>query len=311
MTKQTLWILAAAALAPAAASAAGVGTTGAPFLKIGMGARSQGLAGAYSAMADDATAVYWNPAGLAGMTKPQLHADFVKHFQDVSIGQMAYATDLKGHRVGVGVTYLTVPDIEKRGLTDAAGIVPDEGTIDASDLAVSLACAKGNVAPGLLENLDAGAALKVIRSAIGSEDAVAFAVDAGALYRATDKLRLSLAVQNLGTEMKFKSEGDPLPLALKAGAAYKARKDLNVALDLDEQLVDQKLYASIGGEYWIRDAFALRAGYKFGYDTARLGSEAGLGLGVGVKVAGLGLDYAYLPFGDLGASHRFGFWIQF
>ncbi len=41
------------------------GTTAAQFLKIGVGARAIGMGGAFAATADDITAMYWNPAGLA------------------------------------------------------------------------------------------------------------------------------------------------------------------------------------------------------------------------------------------------------
>ncbi|MEI7528112.1 MAG: hypothetical protein WCK76_04150, partial [Elusimicrobiota bacterium] len=92
---------------------------------------------------------------------------------------------------------------------------------------------------------------------------------------------------------------------------YKASKDLNVAGEVSEYLQDEKIYPAVGAEYWVRPSFALRGGYKFGYDTANLGSEAGLSLGFGVKVAGLDVDYAFLPFGDLGSVHRFGFRIGF
>ena len=111
--------------------------------------------------------------------------------------------------------------------------------------------------------------------------------------------------------MKFVDAADPLPFKIAAGALYKAVSNLNVTAELSEYVNDEKFYPAFGAEYWIRNAFALRGGYKFGYDTSNLGAVVGLSLGFGVKVAGLGVDYAYLPFGDLGNVHRFGFWLQF
>lgn len=291
--------------------ASGAGTTAAPFLKIGMGARATGMGGAFGAVADNADAIFWNPAGLAGLEKPELSMGFIKYFQDVNVGNIAYTRKIEDRTFGIGATYLSVPDIARRGLNDSSGIVPDLGTFNASDLAVSLAYARKNAFKSLIDRLDTGVALKFIRSAIDDASAVAMAVDAGALYHATDRVNLAFAVQNLGTSMKFKDERDPLPLNLKAGLAYRPVNRFVVAAELNEYLIDQKFYASLGGEYWLRDAFALRGGYRFGYDTSNLGAAAGLSAGFGLKVAGLGVDYAFLPFGDLGNTHRFGFWIQF
>ncbi|HNW45246.1 MAG TPA: PorV/PorQ family protein, partial [Elusimicrobiales bacterium] len=191
------------------------------------------------------------------------------------------------------------------------GVVPELGTFGADDMAVTLAYAKKEIMPETLPRLDGGLAVKFIRSTIYTKSAFAVAADAGAIYRATDKMKISLALQNLGTKMKFEEEADPLPVCLRAGMAYKAGPNLNIAGEVAEYLQDEKIYPSVGAEYWFRKAFALRGGYKFGYDTANLGSEVGLSLGFGVKVAGLGVDYAFLPFGDLGSLHRFGLWLQF
>ena len=65
--------LVATAVAPTAAFAA-TGETGFAFLKLGVGARAMGMGSAYVAIADDPTALYWNPAGLASVTKTQVTA---------------------------------------------------------------------------------------------------------------------------------------------------------------------------------------------------------------------------------------------
>jgi len=308
--KKLLIALAALAL-PASAYASGAGTTAAPFLKAAMSPRAVGMGGAFSALADDSGAVFVNPAGLAQFDTQEAAFDFSTYLQDAKMGNISYAGHAAGNRFGFGATFMTVGGIEKRGLNDAVGAVPEIGDFSASDIAVTLAYAKGDVLPDSLPRLDGGFAVKVIRSAIDDKTAFAAAADAGLIYRATGKLNLALAVQNLGTKMKFEDESDPLPLCLRAGGLYKASPQLNVAVEVAQYLQDEQFYPSVGAEYWFRKAFALRGGYKFGYDTANLGSEVGLSLGFGVKVSGLGVDYAFLPFGDLGSIHRFGFWLQF
>lgn len=298
-------------LPPLPCFASGAGTTAAPFLKVAMNPRAVAMGGAFSSLADDSGAVFVNPAGLAQFKQREVGVDFTSYFQDAKMGNFSYAGKIAGSRFGLGVTLMNVSGIEKRSAADSAGVVPDIGSFDSNDLAVSLAYARKNVLPGALDNLDAGMTVKVIRSSIDEDNAYAFAVDAGAIYHATDKMNFSLVMQNLGTEMKFKDVSDPLPLSLKAGMLYKLKPRLNLTGELGEYFRDEKFYPAFGGEYWFRDSFALRGGYKFGYDTANLGAEVGLSLGFGLKVAGLGVDYAYLPFGDLGNVHRFGFWMQF
>jgi long-subunit fatty acid transport protein len=300
------------AVLPAGAYASGAGTTAAPFLKAAMSPRAVSMAGAFSALANDSGAVFVNPAGLAQFEEREAALDFSTYLQDAKMGNLSYAGKIKDNRFGFGATFMTVGGISKTlNDTSTTGAVPELGSFDASDMAITLAYAKKDFSPELMPRLDGGFALKFIRSAIDTKTAFALAVDAGVIYRATEKMNLSMAVQNLGTKMKFVDESDPLPLNLRAGALFKASEKLNLAVEINEYLQDEKFYPSLGAEYWFRDALALRGGYKFGYDTANLGAEVGLSLGFGVKVKGLGVDYAFLPFGDLGSIHRFGVWMQF
>jgi len=308
--KKILFSVLALAL-PAGAYASGAGTTAAPFLKAAMSPRAVAMAGAFSPLANDSGAVFVNPAGLAQFDSREAGVDFTNYFQDAKMGNFSYAGEIADNRFGFGVTLMNVSGIERRSNTDSAGVVPDIGSFDSNDLAVSLAYAKKDAFPVALDNLDAGVTLKFIRSSIDDNNAYAFAADAGTIYRATDKMNFSLVMQNLGTGMKFEDVSDPLPLSLKAGMLYKFSPRLNLTGELGEYFRDEKFYPAFGAEYWFRDSFALRGGYKFGYDTINLGPEVGLSLGFGLKVAGLGVDYAYLPFGDLGNIHRFGFWMQF
>ncbi|HCC47128.1 MAG TPA: hypothetical protein DEQ38_03290 [Elusimicrobia bacterium] len=296
---------------PAAAYASGAGTTAAPFLKAAMSPRAVAMGGAFSALADDSGAVFVNPAGLVQFDAQEAALDFSTYLQDAKMGNISFAGNMKDKRIGLGVTFMTVDGIERRGLADTTGVIPQSGSFESSDMAVTLAFAKKDFSPELLPNLDGGFAFKFIRSSIDDESAFAVAVDAGAIYKASDKIKFSLVLQNLGTKMTFVDESDPLPINLRAGGLYAVSDRLKVVAEMNGYFQDEKFYPSMGAEYWFRDALALRGGYKFGYDTSNLGAEVGLSLGFGVKVQGLGVDYAFLPFGDLGNIHRFGVWMQF
>ena len=117
---------------------------------------------------------------------------------------------------------------------------------------------------------------------------------------------MGLALQNIGYEAPFILEASPLPMNLKAGIANKSTDSkLTLAVDLNYSILDSIWAVGAGIEYWVHPVFAIRAGYK--YNSAinnTLGALAGLTCGVGFKIGILDIDYALVPYGDLGYSHR-------
>ncbi|MFH2070377.1 MAG: PorV/PorQ family protein [Elusimicrobiota bacterium] len=291
---------------------AGSGTTGAQFLKIAPAARPLGMGGAYSAMAEDSNAVYYNPAGLSAVSKTEVGATYLKYFQDINYGFLSAVIPLKDSDItaGGGITYLIVPDIEKRSATNDT-LTPD-GRFNATDTALTLSLSHRNPVPSVLESLALGANLKLINQTIDDKSAFAAALDIGGFYKIDERFSVAVGVVNISNGVKFIEKTDPLPLALRAGTVYRPPvKDLTVALDIDQYFIDQKLYASVGAEYLVVKILCLRAGYKYGYDIASLGSTVGLAGGIGFKYYDLGIDYAFLPFGDLGDTHRVSFSLKF
>ena len=70
--------------------ASDVGVTGAQFLKIGTGARPMGMAGAFTAVADDGYAGYWNPAGFARNQNHEIASTYLNYFEDIDFGFLGY-----------------------------------------------------------------------------------------------------------------------------------------------------------------------------------------------------------------------------
>ncbi len=287
---------AALTLVSAAAFAAGPGTTGASFLKAGVGARELALGSAASVLAEGANSVNWNPAGLAGLKTKSLSASYNMLFLDETQGFLGYASPLSGGSgvVAGGVNYLTVTNIEKRATdTEAA-----DSKFDNTNAAYTLSYARPEVASGL----DLGASLKYISTKLDSNSDQTVAVDLGSVYKLNAAWKTALVVQNLGGSIG----PDKLPLTVKAGASTGfLQGKLAAAADVDWLANDERFYLDLGAEYLLSKNLAFRAGYQFGHSQDKLGSGlVGLGAGIGLKFDRFALDYAYVPFGDLGDTHR-------
>jgi hypothetical protein len=263
------------------------------------------MAGAVSPFIDDATSIYWNPAGLARMESKEVSLSYNSYFEDTAQQFVGYGHPTEHGTFGVGFTMFGVKDIEKRSV-DGDADAPDLGSFDTRDLAASFGWGnKRDMGSGALRY---GAALKYISSDLEVESAATGAVDLGSAYEfgsEESKFYVSAALLNLGGELKFDEEGDPLPLNFKPGVAW--RKDVGrmgnviAALDADMLLNDGVALVQPGVEWNVHPMFSLRSGYQIGRDED---AGSGFAAGVGFRMSGLMLDYAFVPYGELGDTHR-------
>lgn len=282
------------------------GTSTAGFLKLGAGARAASMGGAYSAVSGDANSVYWNPAALTGIKGQAAAFTHASHIDSSFFEYAAYAKNLgDGGAIGAGLQYLSAGRITE---TDNTGT--DTGSFTPNDLAVSLAYAwkfKDLKSLSALNGFSLGLAAKLIRSTI-IDTAQAMAVDFGALSPAymDNKLNFAFTVSNLGGKMKFEQERENLPLALKVGSAYKITERWLTVGDISFPR-DNEPQAALGTEYlWrMKDDWSLagRAGYN-SRTTGDINGVTGFSLGMGFANGKLGIDYAMLPFGSFGLTHR-------
>ncbi len=272
-------IVLAVCLCPAVAAAQG--TSGSQFLGIGMGARAMGMGGASVSVVNDGSSLYWNPAGLAGMTARSASISHVSWLDDAAYQYATFISPLGSSYVGLA--------LEQGGIDwDNTG----EGSFEASDFSGAAAYAR-RVRP----NLDVGAGLKFLSSSLGDEGASAFAFDLGATYRLSEAAALGVSVRNLGSGMGFVDESDPLPATLVAGGSYRFDHVL-LALDV-EKVSDLQAATRLGVEYAPVKYVALRAGAILEGDTAFSPVTGGVGFNWDDRWA---LDYAFRP-SDLGGTH--------
>lgn len=298
-------LLAAALLICCAPRSRAAGTAGASFLRVGWGARAAAMGEAYTAVADDVDAVYWNPAGLTGVKKLQQAFGHNAWIEGINNEHAAFAVRRdKRDVIGAGIGFLNVGDIErsnKYGYT--------EGYYGANDLVLV-----GSYARQLKPRLALGASLKLIRERIESESASAYAADFGAAYEASPRLQLGASLKNLGTSLGYETAPVPLPMSLRAGAALQFRK--NIILSSDVHLpFDDSLGLHFGAEYlYPSPVKGVKLAFRGGFKTSAmsyLGAMAALSLGFGAEAGAVGFNYALSPYGDLGMAHRLDLKIKF
>lgn len=288
-------LLAALWAAPAAA-----GETAA-FLKIPAGARAVGLGSAYTALADDAAAAAWNPAGLGRLSKQEVTATHAEMFAGLRHEFLAAAAPTRLGTLGLAGELLTQADLEGR---DAQG--RPTGAFAASDRAVTLALGSS------LGRFHLGGGAHFIESALADTTARTVAFDAGAQAKAGAllgvPLSLGLVVRNLGPGLDYGGGREPLPTTVSAGAAARLPAGLTLAADWRWRPHAKKAEVGIGTEYAVLSGVAVRAGYasaaagRGGAPAA--GGLTGLGAGLGMRIGRMALDYAFTPFGELGNVQR-------
>jgi hypothetical protein len=298
--KRLVLALSVLAARPLGVQAGSAGEAAFAFLTVTPFARSAGMAEATSAYVGEPLAVYSNPAGLAHLGMHHLSAHHGSHFQDVSYNNLTWIGPYRQGGVGVNVGMLSIADIPRTTFDPArTDRFVESGEVEAGDLAATFSWGHRYD-----RRLAVGANLKAARETLDAESAVSVMADAGVIYRSPfrRKWRLAGVLQNLGTPAKFTSASVRPPTRVRAGVLNQFRPWGLWSAELVQGLgQDPTLLA--GGEFsWERKGFA-RVGYRHHFRPTDLGLTAGVTLGLGWQAEQFDMEYAFLPFGDLGSSH--------
>ncbi len=278
-----------------------VGTIGGQFLKIGIGARAAGMGSAFASVADDASAVYWNPAGVARITSNVIAIDHCDWAADISFSHAAYVFD-PGYvpgMVAIHARSLYMPEQLVRTVYKPEG---DGRKFDNGDVAVGMTYARS-----LTDKFSAGLTFNYVHSSLADYSSTAYAFDFGTLYdTGFQSLRIGMAIQNIGTNLEYIEDTVKLPIVFRVGMSMNVYQDANYSVLSSAEFShppDNRERANVGTEVGYKDFLHLRGGYGFGFDAE------GLSLGLGFKVptslnAEATVDYAYSDADYLGAIHR-------
>lgn len=304
----------ALALVPGVALAANifekVGTFDGQFLKIGVGARGAAMGGAYVAMADDASAVFWNAAGIARIDpdRSELSLNHANWPAELSFDQITYVFHVKKIP---GAFALHARSLSMAPMDETTAYQP-EGTGRTFD--AGLMTGGVTYARSFTDKFSAGFTANLVHEGLADLSQQTFSFDVGTLYDVgTAGMKIGMAISNMGSQVKFIDREARIPAIFRVGTSA------TLMSTADQKLVgsfefshppDNSERMNVGAEYAFKKYLFVRGGYNINYDSE--GLAGGVGFHFPVSVAGMAdMDYAWTDMKDLGAAHRFSLRFQF
>ncbi len=284
-----------------------VGQTGLQFLKVDVGTRAAAMGGSYIMVGNDATAMFYNPAGIA----------FVKNSVDLFVGRTNWIAGISYNAGGVvknfgdwgniGISFITSDYGEIFGTRVSSSELGFEETenLNADAYAIGLSYAKA-----LTNKFTVGGQIKYANQNLSESILSAgaapiqnkvsgLAYDFGTIfYPGFKSFRLGMSIRNFSSEFKYQKEGFQLPLTFMVGFAMDVldfwgehTNSLLIAVDAVHPR-DYTERIHLGGEYCLMNMFALRAGYKFNYDVENFSGGIGFKHNFGKIKCEIGYSYS-------------------
>ncbi|GAB4136843.1 MAG: type IX secretion system outer membrane channel protein PorV [Ignavibacteriales bacterium] len=301
-----------------------LGTAGGQFLQIPVSARAEAMGGAVVGFTDDASSVFWNPAGITQVKNVEVFLSFFNWFEmfDYYAASVAYNANEYGSIAASMIVFTT----GKMEVTDEKNPNGTGRYFDAGDFALGLTYAKY-----LTDRFRFGITAKYINQQIWDETANGFAFDVGTQYQVDfQNMTIAMSMTNFGGDMQFdgsnldithlkdenfpisrltparlKTEEYPLPLHFQVGIAMDLLQTdiIKIRGGLDATHPnDNKERVLVGAEISFYDRFYLRGGYKYNYDDQKFAFGAGTSFPLSDSF--VFFDYAYSIYDILPNVHR-------
>lgn len=279
-----------------------VGTFGGQFLKIGVSARATGMGSAFSAVADDASAVFWNPGGLVNVKGNEVALNHVVWPADIKLSTAIMAFN---PRSIPGTFALSVRSLwmDPQLVRTAYNPEGTGETFDSGSTTFGLSYARF-----FTDKFSAGITINYLHMGLAETAVNSAALDFGIMYRIGIRdLKLGMTMQNLGGKFNFDERESKLPVVFKVGLSANALKTDNQTLVIAAEFqhpADNVERSNIGAEYILNNTFSGRIGYNLNYDTDGLAFGFGAGIPTG-ETTRLQADYSAVDMGPLQYVHRF------
>ncbi len=272
-----------------------VGKSGFSFLKISPSARAAGMGDAFTAISDDVTAIFYNPAGLTHITKTDFTFGYTKWLVDSKLYSGAIARPISNRAVlGLSFIQFAPKAFEETTILEPTGT---GRLVSVGDISVAIA-----YAVKLTNQLSFGFKGQLIEEWIDKDKAKGISVDFSThYYTGFRDLSIAMIMKNFGPEAKYLSDKFKLPLYFNVNTAMsvigKRNDSINLLVSIESAFAtDYRDRYHLGTELNLFNAFSLRGGYKFFYDTEDF--TLGAGFKINLKGSRINIDLAYSNFSE-------------
>ena len=232
------------------------------FLRLGVGARALGLGRAFSAISNDASAAYWNPAGLGVLRSNELMGMYSMLSMERQHNYLAMALPTRSFGTfGVSWINVNVGDIEGR---DWMGRLTDSFSNSQNAYFVSWGIP-------INESIHIGCTAKYITHTLENFQSSGYGIDTGLLIKITEYFSLGAMVRDISTKVSWNTNSkieEKFPITTRVGAAF-IPMDLPITIGFDfEQIANRKTSYHGGIEFDLIQGLGLRVGYDNGHISA-------------------------------------------